>query len=171
MTNSPLLTSPAKLPHSSLSSAICIFPFSASSMPATESSMHCMHRVPSALPTGVSAHPEILTVLLVRVFVHSSGPGFTLFTCFSSVCIQFWSPHLRKYKREWKKVQRQAVRMLRGMGTDCTVNNHVGWDSSAWKKGPRVEEEVYKIMSGPERMGRIDCSLCLLTQICQLLLP
>lgn len=38
------------------------------------------------------------------------------------------------------------------------------------EEGHRVEEEDYKIMSGPERMGRIDCSLCLLTQTCQLLL-
>lgn len=121
ITNPPLLTAPAKLPHSSLSSAICIFPFSASFMAATETSMHCMHRVPSALPTGVPAHPKIPTVLLVSVSVHPSGPGFTLFTYFSSVCIQFWSPHLRKGRREWRKVQRQAVRMIRGMGTDTTV--------------------------------------------------
>lgn len=51
--------------------------------------------VSPSLPTGVSAYPKILTVLLVGVLVHYSGPGFTSFACFSSVCIQFWSPHHR----------------------------------------------------------------------------
>lgn len=56
------------------------------------------------------------------------------FVCMSLQCLHTVLVPSSQGKREWKKVQRQAVRMLRGMGTDCTVNNHVGWDSSAWKK-------------------------------------
>lgn len=171
MPSSPLLTSSAELPHSSLSSATCVFPLSASSMPATESSMHCMHRVLSALHSGVSAHPQILTGVLVRVLVHSSGHGSSLFTCFSSVCMQIWSPHLRKVKRECKKVWSQAVIDAQRCGNRLCSEQACRLGLFSLEEGYRVEEEIYKIMSGPERMGRIGCLLCLLTQPRQLLLP
>lgn len=116
--NSPLLTSPSNLLHSSLSSLICILPFSASSIPDTEMRRQC---VQSSICRPGS--PKILTVLLIRILVYFTGPGFTLLKRFSSVCIQFWSSRLRKGNREWEKVWRQAVRMPRDMGTDCTVKN------------------------------------------------
>lgn len=98
----------------------------------------------------------MLTVLLIRILIHFPGPGFTLFKYFSSVYIQFWSFHLRKGNREWKKVWRQVVRMLRDMGTDCTVIN-CRLELFSLEAGHWLGEEVYKIMSGPEKMGKIDC--------------
>lgn len=46
--------------------------------------------------------------------------------------------------------------MLRGMGTDCTVIN-CRLELFSLEAGHWLGEEVYKIMSGPEKMGKIDC--------------
>lgn len=133
MTNPPLLTSPAKLPCSSLSSAICIFPFFCL--------LHASHRKHHAL------HAQSLTLPPHWGFCLSQDPhsfacrsfgslfwAWLHFVCVFLQCLHTVLVPSSQGKREWKQVQRQAVRMLRSMGTDCTVNNHVGWDSSAWKK-------------------------------------